>query len=122
MFHREDRKTYLIHDNSGELKWLDYESVGIKGIATVPYSPNMNAYAERFIGSIRREILNYFIVFTRKQLHQLIKEYVYYYNNLRPHQGIGNTIPNGSPPQSKGKIVSKPVLFGLYQHYYRKTA
>ncbi len=122
MYDRMDNGTHLIHDNSGELKWLDYDSVGIKGISTVPYSPDMNAYAERFIGSIRREFLNFFIVFSRRQLFRLIKEYVYYYNNLRPHQGIGNTIPNGFSPQSEGKIVCKPVLFGLYQHYYRKTA
>jgi transposase InsO family protein len=122
MFSRDNKKTHLIHDNSGELKWFDYESVGIKGVATVPFSPDMNAYAERFVGSIRREFLDHVIVFTYRQLHRLIKEYVNYYNSLRPHQGIGNNIPDGYPPQSEGEIVSRPVLFGMYRHYYRKAA
>ncbi len=122
MYDREDRKTYLIHDNSGEFRWFDFESVGIKGIATVPYSPDMNAYAERFVGSIRREFLDHFMVFSRKQLKRIIKEYVHYYNHLRPHQGISNSIPDGSTPLSNGDIKSRPVLFGLYSHYYRKAA
>ena len=108
MYDRENRKTHFIHDNSGELKWFDYESAGIKGVATVPFSPDMNAYAERFIGSIRREFLDHIIVFTYRQLHRLVKEYIHYYNSLRPHQGIENNIPEGSPPQNEGEIVSRP--------------
>jgi transposase InsO family protein len=46
--------SYLIHDNSGELKYFPYQDYGIKGVATTPYSPNLNAYAERFIRSIRQ--------------------------------------------------------------------
>ena len=113
----------LIHDNSGELKWFPYDQYHIKGIATVPYSPNMNAYAERFVRSIRQECLDYFIIFTYGQVHRIIKSYIDYYNNYRPHQDIKG-IPNGPPKEccKTGPIKQKPLLFGLHNHYYREAA
>jgi transposase InsO family protein len=83
----------------------------------------MNAFAERFVRSIRRECLDHFVVFTENQLRNIIREYIHYYNNYRPHQGLKG-IPNG-PPETQnntGPIKSKPVLFGLHRHYYREAA
>ena len=116
-------KAMLIHDNSPVLKYFPYEEYNIKGVNISPYSPNMNAYAERFVRSIRQECLNYFILFTYGQLHRIVKEYIEYYNNFRYHQGT-NSIPNGMPQShnSTGKIKKKPVLFGLHNHYYREAA
>ena len=71
------------------------------------------AHAERFIGSVRRELLNNFIIFSYGQLFRLIKKYVFYYNTMRPHQGIDQQTPEGYIPQTKGKIVKVPVLGGL---------
>ncbi len=68
-------KSHLIHDNSGELKWFPYDTYGIKGVAITPYSPNMNAYAERFVRSVRQECLDWFIVFNETQLRKIMKEY-----------------------------------------------
>ena len=113
----------LIHDNSGELKWFPYNQYNIKDINTVPFSPNMNAYAERFIRSIRQECLDYFIIFKYNQLYRIVKEYVEYYNNFRPHQGLQG-IPNG-PPDSlskTGTIKKISVASGLHYHYYREAA
>ncbi|WP_460052368.1 integrase core domain-containing protein [Spirochaeta dissipatitropha] len=121
MYDRCGETTWLVHDNSGELKWTDYEKLGISDVAITPHSPNMNAFAERFIGSIRREILNKMLIFSRRQLHTVISEYVSWYNTHRPHQGIGNQCPNRAPPQAHGEIHSEPVLFGLYHNYYRKA-
>jgi len=73
MFDREEKKTHLIHDNSGELKWFDYKSIGITGVAITPYSPNLNAHAERFVKSAKTECFDRFIVFNRKQLHNLMR-------------------------------------------------
>ncbi len=82
----------------------------------------MNAYAERFIRSIRKECLDWFIIFSEKQLRNIIKQYMEYYNNYRPHQGI-KSIPDGrSPPQKSGIIKKKPLLFGLHHHYYRDAS
>jgi len=115
----------LIHDNSGELRWFPYNQYNIKDVRIVPYSPNMNAYAERFVRSIRNECLDHFIIFTYNQLLRLVKGYVEYYNNYRPHQGLKG-IPNGPPEVStskdKGLIKQKPLLFGLHNHYYRESA
>ncbi|MDC7219532.1 MAG: integrase core domain-containing protein [Spirochaetales bacterium] len=111
----------LIHDNSGELKWFPYEEYEIRDQATVPYSPNMNAFAERFIRSIRTECLDWFIILNGKHLRVLLKKYMHYYNNFRPHQGIGR-IPCGKPPDCKGKIKKQSFLFGLHHHYYRSAS
>jgi len=77
-------------------------------------SPNLNAYAERFIRSNRQECLDWFIIFTEKQLRNIIKQYLEYYNfvvlvrlvveydqnnKFRPHQGLG-VIPEGKPGES----------------------
>jgi transposase InsO family protein len=113
---------HLIHDNSGELKWFPYEDYGIAGIATVPYSPNMNAYAERFVRSVRTECLDWMIVFSQNQLRNIMREYVRYYNSSRPHQGIGK-VPDGTQSDdTTGRILKEPVLFGLHHRYYRKAA
>ena len=115
--------SYLIHDNSGELKWFPYSEYNIKDVKISPYSPNMNAYAERFVRSIRQECLNYFVIFAYGQLYRIVKEYVEFYNNFRPHQGI-NRIPNGPPePLSRNGTIKKiSVASGLHYHYYREAA
>ena len=93
-----------------------------KHVSIVPYSPNMNAYAERFIRSARNECLDYFLIFTENQLRRIIRSYIDYYNNYRPHQGIKG-IPNGPPEEfsKTGKIRRKPLLLGLHSHYYREA-
>ena len=122
-FEYEYPGSYLIHDNSGELKWFPYNRYNIKGITTVPYSPNMNVYAERFVRSIRQDCLDHFLIFTYGQLRRIIRSYMDYYNNYRPHQGLKG-IPNGLPAECSktGTIKQKPLLFGLHNHYYRDAA
>ena len=81
----------------------------------------MNAFEERFVGSIRREALDWFVIFTDSQLENIIKRYVFYYNNYRMHQGI-HGVPGGYYPQDKGKVISMLLVFGLHHHYYRKVS
>ena len=65
-----------------------------------PYrAPKANAICERFLGSVRRECLDHILVFGDRQLHRVIKEYVEYFNRARPHQGIGQRIPEGIGPR-----------------------
>jgi len=112
---------YLIHDRTGEF-WLKYTDYGINGIKISVRAPNMNSIAERFIGSVRRELLDHFIIFGQNQLYSILKEYVEYYNTKRPHQGIEQRVPKGYTIRNCGKIKSRPVLFGLTHEYYREAA
>ena len=123
VFEYEHHNSTLIHDNSGELKWFPYNEYNFKDARIVPYSPNMNSYAERFVRSIRKECLDHFVIFTHGQLQNLVSDYIDYYNNYRPHQGLKG-IPNGPPEpcNSTGEIKRKPLLFGLHNHYYREAA
>ena len=89
-------------------------------------APRANSFCERFIGSLRRECLDHMLILHRKQLQHIVQEYVNYYNGNRPHQGIGQQIPNCfdhanpwpvSQSENEAKIVSTPVLGGLHVHY-----
>jgi putative transposase len=82
----------------------------------------MEVEGNLLIRSLRQECLDYFVIFTEGQLRNVLKGYVEYYNEYRPHQGLGG-IPNTPPEQPKtGVIRKKPLLFGLHNHYYREAA
>ncbi len=113
---------YLIHDNEPAFKYINYSAFYIVNKRISEFSPNMNAYAERFVRSVRKEALDWFIIFSRKQLENILKEYISYYNSKRPHQGINQCVPLGYTPQTTGKIIAEPILSGLVYHYKRKAA
>jgi len=71
--------------------------------------------------TIRRELLDHFLIFNEKHLGRVLKEFKAYYNFNRPHQGIRQTIPvkPENISEEKGPIVSLPVLGGLHHHYQR---
>ncbi len=112
---------YLIHDNSGKFL-IDYFLYNIKGVAISGKAPNINAITERFVGSIRRECLDNFLVVNERQLKNIISEYISYYNTMRTHQGIDYAVPQGFNPQNFGKIRKLSILGGLHYHYYHKVA
>jgi len=99
------------------------EGVGIRVIKTAVRAPDMNAIAERFVGSARREILDHVIVVDDQHLGRLVAQYKEYFNEARPHQGIGQRIPGKAPAaiDITKPIVTKPVLGGLH-HDYRRAA
>jgi transposase InsO family protein len=111
----------MIHDHATQFN-LNYIDYGIRGIKTTVQAPNMNGLAERFIGSVRREALDYYLLINEKQIMRILQVYIDYYNSKRPHQGIDQTVPNGYKPQSHGKIQKSPILGGLCTHYYRSAA
>ena len=96
----------LFEEAGGRVKKLAYRA------------PNTNAYVERFIQSIQTECLDHFIVFGKKHLNYLLKEYVEHYHTERPHQGLGNVVL-GPVPEGAGEIVRRDRLGGLLKSYER---
>ncbi|SRR6266700_6818224 len=85
----------------------------------IPDSRRANAGCERFLGSVRRECLDYFLIFYEKQLSRLLMSYVRYFNQARPHQGLGQRIPD--PPvhaapslNQPNQVIVEPMVDGLH--------
>ncbi len=89
--------TYLIRDNDRKLGQHFAQVAATSGIKVLrtPYrTPQANAVCERFLGSVRRECLDHFLIFYEQQLSRLRMSYVRYFNQARPHQGLGQRIPD----------------------------
>ncbi len=119
---------YLIHDGDPNFKPFDRvlpESLEV--VKLPPHSPDLNAYAERFVLSIKSECLDRFIPLGEKFLRHTIKEYLEHYHHERPHQGddIGNRLlfpDNRASPERTGKVVRSSRLGGLLSFYHRDAA
>lgn len=121
---------FLIRDNDkkyGQRFTRVAEDRQIAVLKTPVKAPRANAICERFIGSVRRECLDHILILSERHLQRVIGEYVAYFNHARPHQGIGQQIPD--PPEDRlrvgielpSRIVGCPVLGGLH-HDYRRVA
>lgn len=95
----------------------------IEEVITAHQSPWQNPYAERVIGTIRRECTDHLIVLGENHLRRLMKEYVRYYNNSRPHSSLEGDSPllREVEPPERGTVFAEPVLGGLH-HRYRRAA
>ena len=96
-------------------------SLGIRDHPTAPRSPWQNGYAERVIGSIRRECLDHTIIFGEAHLRRTLKSYAIYYNRARTHLSLGKDSPIHRPVQGSGQIYSHSHLGGLHHEYARMT-
>ena len=116
-----NQTVYMIYDNAAQFK-LNFLDYGMEGIRTSVQAPNMNSLAERFVGTVRREALDYYLHISEKQIMSILREYIEYYNSKRPHQGIDQNIPKGYIPLIHGRVTKIPVLEGLCNHYIRRAA
>jgi transposase InsO family protein len=94
-------------------------TLGIRDHPTSPRSPWQNGYAERLIGSIRRECLDHVIVFGERHLRHVLACYMEYYNAARTHLSLGKDAPVQRAVQAVGRIQARPVLGGLHHQYAR---
>ncbi len=88
-------------------------------------SPNLNAYAERFVLSIKSECLDRLILFGERSLRRAISEFILHYHGERPHQGLGGNLVScgqSGASSSGGEIRVAERLGGLLKHYYRNAA
>ena len=93
---------------------------GIRVVQTPFQAPNANAYAERFVRSIKHECLNRVIPFGDRHLRRTIAEFVAHYHRERNHQGLGNELINGAPTMAGvDRIRRRQRLGGLLNYYYR---
>jgi len=98
----------------------------VRSVRLPSSSPNLNAYAERFVGSIRRECLSRVIPLGERHLRVLVAEYVEHYNLERNHQGLGNRLIGSAcaPPANdvNGGVNRRERLGGLLSFYHREAA
>jgi putative transposase len=118
---------YLIHDRDplftkGFCKILG--NAGVESVRLPPSSPNLNAYAERFVLSVKSECLNHLILFSEGQLRRAVTEYCAHYHLERNHQGLGNELIDGlgAAANDDGSIVCRRRLGGLLRYYRREAA
>jgi putative transposase len=93
----ERRVRFLIRDGAGQfVAAFDevFRSDGATIVRTPPYTPVANAYAERWIGTVRRELLDRTLIWNRRQLAQVLREYVEHYNRHRPHRSLDQRAPD----------------------------
>jgi transposase InsO family protein len=120
-------KRYLIHDRDPlfTAKFLEtIASVGVESVKLPPRSPNLNAYAERFVRTIKESCLDRVIWFGEGSLHKGIREFVAHYHGERNHQGLGNRLitPDACHIGNRGAIRRRERLGGTLNYYFRAAA
>jgi transposase InsO family protein len=120
-------KRYLIHDRD-PLYTAQFLGIlaefGVESVKLPPRSPNLNAFAERFVKSIKEECLERMIFFGEGALRTAIREYLAHYHAERNHQGLDNRliIPNADKWQNDGVVHRKQRLGGTLSFYHRNAA
>jgi transposase InsO family protein len=118
----EQLPRYLIRDRDsayGEVFIRRIRSMGIRDQPTSPRSPWQNGYAERLIGSIRRECLDHVVVLGECHLRHLLLSYMTYYNGTRTHLALEKDAPFSRAVERAGQILCRPILGGLHHQYVR---
>jgi transposase InsO family protein len=113
---------YLIRDRDriyGAVVTRRLRAMSIRDRPTAPASPWQNGFAERLIGSIRRECVDHIVVLSEAHLRRILQTYVRYYNDIRTHWSLDKDAPVSRPVQRAGIISSRTILGGLHHHYVR---
>ena len=118
----DEAPRYLIRDRDGVLGAVvtrRLRAMGIRDKPIAPASPWQNAFAERLIGSIRRECVDHLIVLGERHLRRILRCYAHYYNEVRTHRSLNKDAPISRAVLRIGDIKSHALLGGLHHHYVR---
>src|SRR6266436_3030963 len=113
---------YLVRDNDGAYGQAFRRRIRTMGIRDRPPSPRsawQNSYAERLIGTLRRDCLDHVLIFGVQHLRQILTSYSSYYNKTRTHLSLDKDAPLRRAVQRCGTIVATPILSGLHHQYAR---
>jgi len=123
-----ERVRFLIHDRDSKFSGAFdevFRSEGIKVIHTPIRAPQANAYAERFVKTVRTECLDWLLIIGRRHLEAVLRIYTAHYNRERPHRGLALLSPNSTnagPPPTRGEVKRRDRLGGLIHEYRRAAA
>jgi hypothetical protein len=120
-------KRFLLHDRDPLFTEVFRETLAATGVETVrlpPKSPNLNAFAERFVRSIKESCLNRLILVGDASLRRAVREFATHYHFERNHQGLGNLLifPSSVQTRRDDPIVCRERMGGLLKFYHRSAA
>jgi transposase InsO family protein len=118
----DDAPQHLIRDRDriyGTITTRRLGAMGIRDRPTASASPWQNGFAERLIGSIRRECADHLVVLGEAHLRRILRAYARYYNDIRTHRSLDKDAPVSRPVHRSGNISSHAILGGLHHHYVR---
>ena len=101
-----------------------FRAEGIRVIRTPVRAPRANAFAERFVRTVRQECLDWTLIHGQRHLRSVLEEYVEHYNRHRPHRGLDLSPPAPARrvPSTTGAVNRQPLLGGLVNEYQRRAA
>ena len=120
-------KHYLLHDRDPLFTDSFRETLRAAAVQTVrlpPHSPNLNAFAERFVRTIKESCLDRLILVSEESLRRAIREFMAHYHHERNHQGMSNRLlfPATAEVQRESPIACRQRLGGLLKYYHRQAA
>jgi len=128
---RVDRFRYLIRDRDAKFSnAFDavFESAGVEVVRTPPRAPQANAFAERWVRTVRSDCLDWTLIWNEQQLHHVLTEYLRHYNTVRPHRALdlqpplpARTLTAVGPAGTPAAVKRVDILGGLI-HEYRRAA
>ena len=115
-----DRDTKFTASFDEVLRAIGIEAIGIEAIRTPVRSPKANAFAERFVRTVREDCLDHLLIYSRRHLESVLGDYVRHYNQARPHRGrqLATPLPRHELPNG-GEICRRDILGGIIHEYDR---